>query len=159
LANQTTAKQEPETDIKQPELLEPPKDGLKPVVVEMTQRAQPNETTSRPSAVVEANAPSEQGCSFGVDAPEVSPSAAYKPGNYVYLVALVDTTVCLQDGQNKVNRLSLLGGTSQTVPGTPPWKVSLKAVDEAKIFYQGQRIQPPISGPGAQVFTLIEFKP
>ena len=159
LANQTKAKPEPDTDTKQPELLEPPKDGLKPVVVEVTQRAQPNETTSNPSAVVVANVPSEQGCSFGVDAPEVSPTAAYKPSNYVYLVALVDTTVCLQDGQNKINRLSLLSGTSQTVPGAPPWKVSLKAADEAKIFFQGQRIQPPSSGPGAQNFILMEYKP
>jgi hypothetical protein len=87
--------------------LEPRKDGLKPVVVEVIQRAQPNELTFSPSAVVAVNAPSEQGCSLGVDAPEVSPTAAYKPGNYVYLVALVDTTVCLQDGQNKINRLSL----------------------------------------------------
>jgi transcriptional regulator with XRE-family HTH domain len=151
------AKAKPGSESPQP--LEPPKDGLKPMVDEMTHRAQPSETPPNSIALVGSNVPSDQGCSFGVDAPEVSPSAAYKPGNYVYLVALVDTTVCLQDGQNKVNRLSLLGGTSQTVPGTPPWKVSLKAVDEAKIFYQGQRIQPPISGPGAQVFTLIEFKP
>jgi len=108
---------------------------------------------------VSAAAASEQGCAQGVDAPQVSPTAAYKPGNYVYLVALVDTTVCLQDGQNKINRLNLSSGSSQTVPGTPPWKVSLRAADEAKVFYQGQRIQPPTTGSAGQVFTLVEFKP
>jgi len=55
--------------------------------------------------------------------------------------------------------LNLSSGSSQTVPGTPPWKVSLRAADEAKVFYQGQRIQPPPSGAAGQVFTLVEFKP
>jgi hypothetical protein len=126
------------------------------------QSAQPVLASQLPSganATVATTASNDQGCAFGGESPEVSPTSAYKPGNYVYLVALVDTTVCLQDGQNKINRLSLTSGSTQTVQGLPPWKVSIKAADEAKIFYQGQRIQPPLPGPGAQVFTLVEYKP
>jgi transcriptional regulator with XRE-family HTH domain len=149
------------------QLIEPPKDLMKPLVEGQTQGVQPTETHPGPNANpggngginVGVNAPSEQGCSLGVEAPEVSPSSAHKPGNYVYLVAMVDTTVCLQDGQNKISRLSLSSGASQTVLGTSPWKVTLKGADEAKIFYQGQRIQPPTSGLGPQTFTLIEYKP
>lgn len=99
----------------------------------------------------------EQDCAFGSGGTEITPTAAHKPGNYVYLVAMTDTVICLQDGQNKVNRLSLSTGAAQTVTGSPPWKLSIKTAEGAKIFYQGQRIQPPSTG--AQVFTLVEYKP
>jgi len=113
---------------------------------------QPVASAEAPPAIV-----SEEGCSFGLPGPEISPTAAHKPGNYVYLVALANTMVCLKDGQDKINKLNLLAGATQTVLGSPPWRVSLKGIEEAKIFYQGQRIQPPASG--EQVFTLVEYKP
>jgi hypothetical protein len=100
---------------------------------------------------------SEEGCVFSSDGPELSPTVAYKPGNYVYLVGLNDTVVCLKDGQNKVSRVPLLAGAAQTVLGDSPWRVTFKSSQDAKIFYQGQKIQLPEAN--NQTIKLLEFRP
>ena len=99
----------------------------------------------------------EEDCVFYSDGPELSPTVAYKPGNYVYLVGLIDTVVCLKDGQNKVSRVPLLAGTAQTVLGDSPWRVTFKSSQDAKIFYQGQKIQLPEAN--NQTIKLLEFRP
>lgn len=96
-------------------------------------------------------------CSFSGEGPEIMPTVAYKPSSYVYLEALADTVICLEDGQKKMNRLSLLAGSSKTVTGSSPWKFSIKAAQEVKVFYQGQRMQLPDAS--NLTFTLIEFRP
>jgi len=96
-------------------------------------------------------------CRFRGEGPEIMPTVAYKPSSYVYLEALADTVICLEDGQKKMNRLSLLAGSSKTVTGSSPWKISIKAAQEVKVFYQGQRMQLPDAS--NLTFTLIEFRP
>ena len=96
-------------------------------------------------------------CNFSGEGPEIMPTVAYKPSSYVYLEALADTVICLEDGQKKRNRLSLLAGSSKTVTGSSPWKISIKAAQEVKVFSQGQRRQLPDAS--NLTFTLIEFRP
>lgn len=104
-----------------------------------------------------ASASSEEGCAFSSDGPELSPTVAHRPGNYVYLVGLVDTVICLKDGLNKVSRVSLMAGASQTVWGDSPWRVTFKSPQDAKIFYQGQKMQ--LSEANNQTIKLVEFRP
>jgi len=96
-------------------------------------------------------------CVFKLEGPEITPTMAYKPSSYVYLEALADTVICLEDGQKKMSRLSLLAGSSKTVTGSSPWKLSIQAAQEVKVFYQGQRMQLP--GSSHLTFTLNEYRP
>jgi hypothetical protein len=51
----------------------------------------------------------------------VSPN---KPGSYVYLVANKTTTVCVDDGKNKRNLVTLSPGAGRSIHGSPPWTIA-----------------------------------
>ena len=154
----------PQLVSKQPADLAPPPSNvpseasLNPSTPQMTSKASLDSPLVADSATnLQAKPSNEEGCVFSSDGPELSATVAYKPGNYVYLVGLVDTVVCLKDGQNKVSRVSLMAGASQTVLGDSPWRVVFKSPQDAKIFYQGQKIQLPESS--NQTIKLVELRP
>jgi len=96
-------------------------------------------------------------CVFTAEGPEIAPTMAYKPSNYVHVEALSDTVICLEDSQNKIHRLSLQAGAAQSVTGSSPWKLSLKAAQQVRVFFQGQRMQLPDAN--NQTITLMEYRP
>ncbi len=96
-------------------------------------------------------------CVFTAEGPEIVPTMAYKPSNYVYVEALSDAVICLEDSQKKIHRLSLQAGAAQSVMGSSPWKLSLKAAQQVRVFFQGQRMQLPDAN--NQTITLMEYRP
>ncbi len=73
----------------------------------------------------------------------VSAPQASKPGNYVYVVAQAAAVVCVSDAHQKSNLLQLKPGTSQSVYGQAPFRISSADLRAVRLFYQGHAVVVP----------------
>ena len=74
----------------------------------------------------------------------VSPN---KPGSYVYLVANKTTTVCVDDGKNKRNLVTLTPGAGRSIHGSPPWTIATSEFKSVQVYFQGAKVWvPPEAG-------------
>jgi hypothetical protein len=74
----------------------------------------------------------------------VSPN---KPGSYVYLVANKTTTVCVDDGKNKRNLVTLTPGAGRSIHGSPPWTIAAADLKSVQVYFQGAKVWvPPEAG-------------
>jgi hypothetical protein len=79
-----------------------------------------------------------------VTATSVSPN---KPGSYVYLVANKTTTVCVDDGKNKRNLVTLTPGAGRSIHGSPPWTIAAADLKSVQVYFQGAKVWvPPEAG-------------
>ena len=110
------------------------------------------ETTSTETAAVKnpaaASTASAADCANITSAPvtvtSVSPN---KPGSYVYLVANKTTTVCVDDGKNKRNLVTLTPGAGRSIHGSPPWTIATSEFKSVQVYFQGAKVWvPPEAG-------------
>jgi hypothetical protein len=110
------------------------------------------ETTSTETAAVKnpaaASTASAADCAYITSAPvtvtSVSPN---KPGSYVYLVANKATTVCVDDGKNKRNLVTLTPGAGRSIHGSPPWTIATSEFKSVQVYFQGAKVWvPPEAG-------------
>ena len=145
------------------ELLNPQASSSNTVMASNSPEINPSSVLSgastNPISAENAKTPGDKAneCVFTAEGPEIAPTMAYKPSNYVHVEALSDTVICLEDSQNKIHRLSLQAGAAQSVTGSSPWKLSLKAAQQVRVFFQGQRMQLPDAN--NQTITLMEYRP
>jgi hypothetical protein len=110
------------------------------------------ETTSTETAATKnpaaASTASAADCANITSAPvtvtSVSPN---KPGSYVYLVANKATTVCVDDGKNKRNLVTLTPGAGRSIHGSPPWTIATSEFKSVQVYFQGAKVWvPPEAG-------------
>jgi hypothetical protein len=110
------------------------------------------ETTSTETAATKnpaaASTASAADCANITTAPvtvtSVSPN---KPGSYVYLVANKATTVCVDDGKNKRNLVTLTPGAGRSIHGSPPWTIATSEFKSVQVYFQGAKVWvPPEAG-------------
>ena len=110
------------------------------------------ETTSTETAATKnpaaASTASAADCANITTAPvtvtSVSPN---KPGSYVYLVANKTTTVCVDDGKNKRNLVTLTPGAGRSIHGSPPWTIAAADLKSVQVYFQGAKVWvPPEAG-------------
>ena len=110
------------------------------------------ETTSSETAATKnpaaASTASAADCANITTAPvtvtSVSPN---KPGSYVYLVANKATTVCVDDGKNKRNLVTLTPGAGRSIHGSPPWTIAAADLKSVQVYFQGAKVWvPPEAG-------------
>jgi transcriptional regulator with XRE-family HTH domain len=80
-------------------------------------------------------------CSWNNSEEEVQPDSPQKAGDYVHVVALQATTVCVMDGQKKVASLNLQMGDAKSIYGPSPFKVYSADLKAVKVYFQGQQIK------------------
>ena len=73
----------------------------------------------------------------------ISAPQASKPGNYVHVVAQTSAVVCVSDAHQKSNLLQLKPGTSQSVYGQAPFRISSADLRAVRLFYQGHAVLLP----------------
>jgi DNA-binding XRE family transcriptional regulator len=70
-----------------------------------------------------------------------SPSAS-KPGNMVFVKMPTAQTVCVEDGDGKVQSKVMEPGLGHSFYGKPPFKLLTSGLSSAEIFFQGLRVRP-----------------
>ena len=122
------------------------------VVAPSAKETTAKETTSTETAAVKnpaaASTASAADCANITSAPvtvtSVSPN---KPGSYVYLVANKTTTVCVDDGKNKRNLVTLTPGAGRSIHGSPPWTIATSEFKSVQVYFQGAKVWvPPEAG-------------
>ena len=122
------------------------------VVAPSAKETTAKETTSTETAAVKnpaaASTASAADCANITTAPvtvtSVSPN---KPGSYVYLVANKTTTVCVDDGKNKRNLVTLTPGAGRSIHGSPPWTIAAADLKSVQVYFQGAKVWvPPEAG-------------
>ena len=122
------------------------------VVAPSAKETTAKETTSTEKAAVKnpaaASTASAADCANITTAPvtvtSVSPN---KPGSYVYLVANKATTVCVDDGKNKRNLVTLTPGAGRSIHGSPPWTIAAADLKSVQVYFQGAKVWvPPEAG-------------
>ena len=122
------------------------------VVAPSAKETTAKETTSTETAAVKnpaaASTASAADCANITTAPvtvtSVSPN---KPGSYVYLVANKATTVCVDDGKNKRNLVTLTPGAGRSIHGSPPWTIATSEFKSVQVYFQGAKVWvPPEAG-------------
>jgi hypothetical protein len=122
------------------------------VVAPSAKETTAKETTSTETAATKnpaaASTASAADCANITTAPvtvtSVSPN---KPGSYVYLVANKTTTVCVDDGKNKRNLVTLTPGAGRSIHGSPPWTIAAADLKSVQVYFQGAKVWvPPEAG-------------
>ena len=122
------------------------------VVAPSAKETTAKETTSTETAATKnpaaASTASAADCANITTAPvtvtSVSPN---KPGSYVYLVANKTTTVCVDDGKNKRNLVTLTPGAGRSIHGSPPWTIATSELKSVQVYFQGAKVWvPPEAG-------------
>lgn len=122
------------------------------VVAPSAKETTAKETTSTETAATKnpaaASTASAADCANITTAPvtvtSVSPN---KPGSYVYLVANKATTVCVDDGKNKRNLVTLTPGAGRSIHGSPPWTIATSELKSVQVYFQGAKVWvPPEAG-------------
>ena len=94
-------------------------------------------------------------CAVGAQPPvTVMPAVAQKPGNYVYVQAHADMSLCVVDGEHRVTELQLKEGEARSVYGAPPWQISGADLTRLHIYFQGWRVMLPEMA--TQQVSLVE---
>jgi len=116
-----------------------------PPTAKTEEAAKETAATKNPAAASTASAAD---CANITTAPvtvtSVSPN---KPGSYVYLVANKTTTVCVDDGKNKRNLVTLTPGAGRSIHGSPPWTIAAADLKSVQVYFQGAKVWvPPEAG-------------
>jgi cytoskeleton protein RodZ len=82
-----------------------------------------------------------------------SPSAN-KPGNMVFIKVPTAQTVCVEDGDGKVQIKAMDPSFGHSFYGKPPFKLMTSGLSSAEIFFQGLRVRP--NQPDAKSILLIQ---
>lgn len=93
-------------------------------------------------------------CSNKVTGTPLTVAAPSKAGKVVYVVANVDTAVCVQDASGKNFAVNLKAQESRSFLGSAPWKVHFDKPSAIQLFFQGQRMRWPDDEQTS--FTLAE---
>jgi DNA-binding XRE family transcriptional regulator len=70
-----------------------------------------------------------------------SPSPS-KPGNMVYIKVSTAQTVCVEDGDGKVQSKAMEPGLGYSFYGKAPFKLLTSGLSSAEVFFQGFRVRP-----------------
>ncbi len=66
-----------------------------------------------------------------------------KAGDMVYIVPLKAGSVCAKDGAGKNTVLTLQAKEGRSVYGPPPWRLYFEHMDQAQVYFQGERLRWP----------------
>ena len=110
---------------------------------------------SHESSAVSAVQSNTASCHWQEESPSLSALHPSKEGNFVHIMASTATSVCVMDKENKVSVLSLFAGASQSVYGTPPFKIYSENLKQLKFYFQGYGIYMPDEI--SHQFTLTEI--
>lgn len=115
-----------------------------------TDHGNPARAAMVPIRLTEGGAPTEpvvatqavlaESCEQAGTPQTIMPSQPSKAGDYVYLTALGDVSVCVRDAAGQITRKSLQAGQSFNIPGRQPFEVTADQLDQLRVFFQGQRI-------------------
>jgi hypothetical protein len=70
-----------------------------------------------------------------------SPSPS-KPGNMVFVKMPTAQTICVEDGDGKVQTKTMEPGLGYSFYGKPPFKLLTSGLSSAEVFFQGFRVRP-----------------
>jgi DNA-binding XRE family transcriptional regulator len=70
-----------------------------------------------------------------------SPSPS-KPGNMVFVKMPTAQTICVEDGDGKVQTKAMEPGLGHSFYGKPPFKLLTSGLSSAEVFFQGFRVRP-----------------
>ncbi len=107
---------------------------------------------SNNAIAVESN---NSACHWVSGAPSLSALHPSKQGNFVHIMAITQSNLCVMDAQNKVSMLSMAQGASQSVYGVAPFKVYSDNLKQLKFYFQGYGIYMPVEV--EHQFTLTEL--
>ncbi|MFZ2737032.1 MAG: helix-turn-helix domain-containing protein [Burkholderiaceae bacterium] len=106
--------------------------------------ASPVEVSSSPESIRGATGSLDiQSCQWSKNPISIGPSDPKGSGNYVYLEALQDVTVCVRDSYNHIAIHFIKSGFSKTVYGHAPFQIFSDQLVRLKLFFQGQRLNWP----------------
>ncbi|PUE35616.1 RodZ domain-containing protein [Limnohabitans sp. Jir72] len=125
-----------------------------PAVVPVSEAAATVDLPVLAMSEVTSVSPAEALCTLEVTTAPLKASAPNKAGKVVYLVANVDTSVCVQDASGKKIAVNLKAQESRSFFGAPPWKLHVGETAALQLFFQGQRMRWPEGG--QKSFTLEE---
>ena len=93
-------------------------------------------------------------CNWNNTEAEIRPDSPKKAGEYVHVVALQASTVCIMDGLKRVATLNLQVGEARSIYGPSPFKIYSADLNVVKVYFQGQYIKLP-----SQDMTQIKLTP
>lgn len=98
-----------------------------------------------PAVVSPLTAPQQlSACAYSNDAmPQLTSLFAQKETRYVYLVATVNTEICVVDANKQATLVALKAGEGRSVYGVAPWQISGAQLQKTQIFFQGSRVSVP----------------
>jgi hypothetical protein len=111
------------------------------VAVQSPPNLKPEAPIPEAVAAVIAQPDPQAECSWNNAEEESQPDSPQKAGDYVHVVALQATTVCVMDGQKKVASLNLQMGDAKSIYGPSPFKVYSADLKAVKVYFQGQQIK------------------
>lgn len=112
--------------------------------------------TPEPAPAAAAPAPSLTCQPPTVDATEIRPPQARKPGDMVYVVSRVEQVVCVTDGNGQQQLRPLKAGQGLSFSGPPPWQLQSSQWAQTQLYFQGWRVRLP-AGAG-EVIRLVELQ-
>jgi hypothetical protein len=74
---------------------------------------------------------------------EIQADLPRNKGEYVYVVALENISICIMDGNQRVANLSLKQGEARSIYGPGPFKVYSTQLAQVKLYFQGQSVKLP----------------
>jgi hypothetical protein len=125
-----------------------------PVSTQAVVVAPPAQETSAKEKPAAANNPATASTASAADCASITTApvtvtsvSPNKPGSYVYLVANKTTTVCVDDGKNKRNLVTLTPGAGRSIHGSPPWTIAAADLKSVQVYFQGAKVWvPPEAG-------------
>jgi hypothetical protein len=125
-----------------------------PVSTQAVVVAPPAQETSAKEKPAAANNPATASTASAADCANITTApvtvtsvSPNKPGSYVYLVANKTTTVCVDDGKNKRNLVTLTPGAGRSIHGSPPWTIAAADLKSVQVYFQGAKVWvPPEAG-------------
>jgi hypothetical protein len=125
-----------------------------PVSTQTVVVAPPAQETSAKEKPAAANNPATASTASAADCANITTApvtvtsvSPNKPGSYVYLVANKTTTVCVDDGKNKRNLVTLTPGAGRSIHGSPPWTIAAADLKSVQVYFQGAKVWvPPEAG-------------
>ena len=112
--------------------------------VSLTQPVSPIPTPPTSALAVSSGAVGAPVCApVAQPATTVMPAVAQKAGNYVYVQARADVSLCVIDGEQRITQLQMKSGEGRSVYGAPPWQISGADLTRLNIYFQGWRVMLP----------------
>jgi len=92
---------------------------------------------------MDASKESPPACQWSAQAESLVVHHPIKSGDYVHLVANIDSSICVKDATSKLQVFMLKNSQSQTVRGQAPFEIFSHNLHAFTIFYQGGLVRLP----------------